>query len=104
MRPEIEQAMQQFATEKTLDLPTVARASELQFCRSIQGLVAQGNSGLAQTLADAGLSFYPQSESILELACLIAMTQKNWSLAAELLEDLRMVQHDAVPTATYRLN
>ncbi len=96
--------MQQFATEEALDLPTGVRFSELQFCQSIQGLVAQGNAGLALTLADAGLSFYPQSEGILELACLIAMAQKNWSLATEFLQDLRLVQQDAVPPATYLLN
>ena len=77
---------------------------EFEYCQSIQALVTQGSSGLALTLADAGLSFYPQSEEILKLAAMLAINEENWPLAAELLQDLLQIHEHTGHSITQRLN
>jgi uncharacterized protein HemY len=55
---------------------------------------------MAQALADAGLALHPDSEDILAMAGLLAMTRQDWPLAIELLHDLVAVQKDEVQPTT----
>lgn len=103
MQAEFEQVMQQFAANQALDLQMASRFTAAEFRHGIQWLVAHDKTQLALALADAGLSFYPHSEDILAIAGLLAMTQESWPLAIELLEDLRLVQGDAVQAMTYHM-
>ncbi len=103
MQSDFEQVMQQFAASQSLDLPTASRLTVQEFREGIQSLVTQDQTNLALVLADAGLSFYPESEDILAIAGLLAMTQENWPLAVELLQDLCQVQQDEVRPMTYQM-
>ncbi len=103
MQSDFEQVMRQFAASQSLDLPSASRLTVQEFREGIQWLVTQDQSDLALVLADAGLSYYPQSEDILAIAGLLAMTQENWPLAVELLQDLCQVQQDEVRPTTYQM-
>jgi hypothetical protein len=65
--------------------------------------VAQNNPHLAQALAEAGLSLYPDSEDILVISGLLAMTREDWPLAIELLQDLVKVQKERVQPMTCQM-
>ena len=69
----------------------------------IQLLVSEDNIDMAQALADAGISLYPQSEDILAIAGLLAITRSDWTLAIELLKDLCELQQDQVQPMTYQM-
>lgn len=69
----------------------------------IQNLAANGEMPLAQALTDAGLSLYPESEDLLAMAGLMALTRQEWGDATALLEHLLQVQGDAAPAMTYRM-
>ncbi len=103
MQLNLEHIMQQFAASQSLDITTASRFSAQEFREGIQWLVTQDQTSLALALADAGLSFFPQCEDILAIAGLLAMTQENWSLAVELLQDLCAVQQEAVRPMTYQM-
>jgi tetratricopeptide (TPR) repeat protein len=103
MRPELDLVLRQAAAGQSLNLSEVSRFSPADFRQGIQWLVAQDNENLALALADAGLSLYPQSEDILAIAGLLAMTLENWPLAIELLQDLCDVQQNGVQAMTYHM-
>jgi len=68
--------------------------------QSISELVAQTNIPLADALAEAGLSLYPQSEEILAIAALLSEVRQDWTTAANLLRQLVEVQGEASSPAT----
>jgi uncharacterized protein HemY len=103
MRPELQHLMQQVAAIQSLDFPEVSRFEPADFRQGIQWLVAQDNTAMALALADAGLSLYPQSEDVLAIAGLLAMTQQDWPAAIELLQDLCTVQQGNVQAMTYHM-
>jgi uncharacterized protein HemY len=69
----------------------------------IQQLINHNEMPLAQALADAGLALHPDSEDLLAMAGLMALTQQNWSEAVELLEQLLQVQGTQAPVMTYKM-
>ncbi len=69
----------------------------------IQQLINHNEMPLAQALADAGLALHPDSEDLLAMAGLMALTQQNWTEAAQLLEQLLSVQGDKAPAMTYKM-
>jgi uncharacterized protein HemY len=99
----LQQAMQDFVSSQSLDNKEISRFSPEEFRLGIQWLVAEKEHNLAQALAEAGLSLFPQSEDILAISGLLAMTREDWSLAIELLQDLIDVQKDQVQPMTYQM-
>ena len=99
----LQQAMQNFDSAQSLNNKEISRFSPEEFRLGIQWLVAEKEHNLAQALAEAGLSLFPQSEDILAISGLLAMTREDWSLAIELLQDLIYVQKDQVQPMTYQM-
>jgi len=79
----------------------VSRFKPAEIREAIQTLVTEGKDGLAIALGDAGLSLYPDSEDILAITGLLALMRQEWSLAVELMDQLRDVQQDKTPPFTY---
>ncbi len=69
----------------------------------IQHLLSCQEMDLAQALADAGLALHPDSEDLLAMAGLMALTQQNWVEAVQLLEQLLTVQGPLAPAMTYKM-
>ena len=103
MNPEFQTIVQQAAAGQSLSFKDVSRFSPTDIRLGIQWLMAEEQNDLAQALADAGIALYPQSEDILAMAGLLAMTRQDWSLAIELLRDLCVVQQDLTQPMTYRM-
>ena len=99
----VNQAMKDFVNAQSLDNKELSRFSPEDFRLGVQWLVAEKEHNLAQALAEAGLSLFPQSEDILAISGLLAMTREDWSLAIELLQDLIDVQKDQVQPMTYQM-
>ena len=79
----------------------VSKFSPMEIREAIQTLVTEGKDSLANALGDAGLSLYPDSEDILAITGLLALMRQEWSLAVELMDQLRDVQQDKTPPFTY---
>ena len=103
MHIELQQAMQQLVSAQTLTLKEVSRFTPVDFRHGVQWLVAQEQPALAQALAEAGLALFPQSEDILAIAGLLAMTREDWLLAIGLLQDLVTLQQDRVQPMTCQM-
>ncbi len=103
MTPEFQSVMLQAAAAQSLSFKDVSRFTPTDIRLGIQWLMAEEKNDLAQALADAGIAIYPQSEDILAMAGLLAMTREDWSLAIELLQDLRDVQQERTQPMTYRM-
>ncbi|MEY3549537.1 MAG: hypothetical protein RL520_205 [Pseudomonadota bacterium] len=69
----------------------------------IQAFAAQGNMVMAHALTDAGLTLHPNSEDLLAMAGLMALTSEDWGDAIVLLEQLLQVQGANAPAMTYRM-
>ncbi len=69
----------------------------------IQQLIQNDEMPLAQALADAALALHPDSEDLLAMAGLMALTQQNWAEAVQLLEHLLQVQDSQAPAMTYKM-
>lgn len=103
MNINVQLAMQDFISAQSLDRKEISRFTPEDFRHGVQWLVAQNENDLAQALAEAGLSLYPNSEDILAISSLLAMTREDWPLAVELLEDLIDVQKDQTQPMTYQM-
>ncbi len=103
MNPEFQLIVQQAAAGQTQSFKDVSRFSPSDIRLGIQWLMSEEQNDLAQALADAGIALYPLSEDILAMGGLLAMTRQDWSLAIELLSDLREVQQDRTQPMTYRM-
>jgi hypothetical protein len=69
----------------------------------IQAFAAQGNMVMAHALTDAGLTLHPQSEDLLAMAGLMALTSEDWGDAIALFEQLLQVQGAHATAMTYRM-
>ncbi|MEY3888454.1 MAG: hypothetical protein RL650_2546 [Pseudomonadota bacterium] len=103
MNINVQLAMQDFISAQSLDRKEISSYTPEDFRHGVQWLVAQNQQELAQALAEAGLSLYPNSEDILAISSLLAMTREDWPLAVELLEDLIEVQKDQTQPMTYQM-
>jgi hypothetical protein len=65
-------------------------------------LVAADQIPLANALAAAGQSLYPESEDILAMSALLAEIQQDWTAAEELLHKLVDTQGEAATPLTWR--
>ena len=103
MNINVQLAMQDFISAQSLDRKEISRFTPEDFRMGVQWLVAQKEHDLAQALAEAGLSLYPNSEDILAISSLLAMTREDWPLAIELLQDLIDIQQDQTQPMTYQM-
>ncbi len=103
MNPEFQLIVQQAAAGQSQSFKDVSRFSPSDIRLGIQWLMSEEQNDLAQALADAGVALYPLSEDILAMGGLLAMTRQDWSLAIELLSDLREVQQERTQPMTYRM-
>ena len=103
MNINVQLAMQDFISAQSLDRKEISRFTPEDFRMGVQWLVAQKEHDLAQALAEAGLSLYPNSEDILAISGLLAMTREDWPLAIELLQDLVSLQKDRVQPMTCQM-
>jgi hypothetical protein len=87
----IQELMNQAAVGGLLNAQTIKRFSPAEIRETIQSLVATEQMALASALGDAGLSIYPNSEDMLAISSLLAMTNQDWQLAVEI--DRRARRH-----------
>ena len=107
MHIELQQTMQHLLQVPEWDMEAmvkeVSRFTPVDFRMGIQWLVAQDKPDLAQALAEAGLSLFPDSEDILAISGLLSMSRQDWCLAVELLQDLIAVQKERVQPMTFQM-
>ena len=97
----MQELMNQASTGSLLQANFIRRFSPQEIREAIQNLVATEQFELANALADAGLSLYPNSEDILAIAGLLAMMNQDWPMAVELLDELMAIQGTAAPAFTF---
>ena len=73
---------------------TVGFPTPDQIRASIQQLVADNEIEQAHSLAEEGLSTYPDSEGVIAIAALVCIVRQDWPLATTLLEKLVSLQGD----------
>jgi hypothetical protein len=80
----------------------VSQFSAAEIRQTLADLVAADRVDLANALADAGQSLYPDSEDILAISALLAEIQQNWILAEDILRKLVDTQGAATTPFTWR--
>ena len=100
MQVEFQQVLNRWVNQQTFNIREATSFGPTEFREGIQWLIANEHPDLAQALAEAGLALYPESEDILAMAGLLAMTRNDWSLAIELLQDLMTIQKGNVQPTT----
>ena len=80
----------------------VSQFSAAEIRQTLADLVATDRIDLANALADAGQSLYPESEDILAISALLAEIQQDWTGAEELLRKLVDTQGAAATPFTWR--
>jgi hypothetical protein len=80
----------------------VSQFSAAEIRQTLADLVASDRIDLANALADAGQSLYPDSEDILAISALLAEIQQNWTLAEDTLRKLVETQGAATTPFTWR--
>lgn len=107
MHIELQQTMQHIMQSDEWNMEDmvkeVSRFTPIDFRLGIQWLVTQDKPDLAQALAEAGLSLFPESEDILAISGLLSMSRQDWCLAVELLQDLIAVQQERVQPMTFQM-
>jgi len=80
----------------------VSRFSAAEIRQTMADLVAADQIPLANALAAAGQSLYPESEDILAMSALLAEIQQDWTTAADMLHKLVETQGEAATPLTWR--
>jgi uncharacterized protein HemY len=94
--------LSQAITGQLLSARDVSQFSAAEIRQTMADLVATDRVDLANALAAAGQSLYPESEDILAMSGLLAEIQQDWTGAEELLRKLVQVQGDAATPFTWR--
>jgi len=79
----------------------LSRYTPSEICQTIQALMRDGQDEFAYLMGEAALNLYPYSEDILAVTGLLASTRQDWSLAVELLEELKRMQAANSPVLTF---
>lgn len=103
MNPSFQSLVLEAAEGRIASFKDISEYSPSDIREGIQLLVSEDKIDLAQALADAGISLHPESEDILAIAGLLAITRADWPLAIEILKDLCVVQKDHVQPMTYQM-
>jgi hypothetical protein len=80
----------------------VSQFSAAEIRQTMADLVASDRVDLANALAAAGQSLYPESEDILAISALLSEIQQDWTSAEEHLRKLFQIQGEAVTPFTWR--
>ena len=80
----------------------VSRFSAAEIRQTMADLVAANQISLANAMAAAGQSLYPESEDILAMTALLSEIQQDWTSAEEHLRKLVQVQGEAATPFTWR--
>lgn len=80
----------------------VSQFSAAEIRQTLADLVAADRLDLANALADAGQSLYPDSEDILAICALLAEIQRDWTTAEDMLRQLVDKQGAATTPFTWR--
>jgi hypothetical protein len=94
--------LSQAVSGQMLTVRDVSQFSAAEIRQTMADLVAANRIDLANALAAAGQSLYPESEDILAISALLAEIQQDWTSAEELLRKLVETQGDASTPFTWR--
>jgi hypothetical protein len=94
--------LSQAVSGQMLTVRDVSQFSAAEIRQTMADLVATNRLDLANALAAAGQSLYPESEDILAISALLAEIQQDWTTAEELLRKLVDTQGAAATPVTWR--
>lgn len=94
--------LSQAVSGQMLSVREVSRFSAAEIRQTMAELVAADQVALADALAAAGQSLYPDSEDILCISALLCEIKKDWTGAEELLLKLIAVQNQVATPFTWR--
>ncbi len=93
--------LSQSDTGQYLTRRQVSKFSAQEIRQTIASLVTGKHMDLADALAAAGLSLYPDSEDILAIGALLSEIKLDWKTAEGLLSHLMAVQAEKVKPTTW---
>lgn len=102
MTPLYQAMLSQAVSGQMLSVRDVSQFSAAEIRQTMADLVAANRIDLANALAAAGQSLYPESEDILAISALLAEIQQDWTGAEELLRKLVDTQGAAATPFTWR--
>ena len=102
MTPLYQAMLSQAIAGQLLNVREVSQFSAAEIRQTMADLVATDRVDLANALAAAGQSLYPDSEDILAMSALLSEIQQDWTSAEELLRKLVKTQGDAATPFTWR--
>ena len=102
MTPLYQAMLSQAVSGQMLSVREVSQFSAAEIRQTMADLVADNRVDLANALAAAGQSLYPESEDILAISALLAEIQQDWIGAEELLRKLVVAQGNAATPFTWR--
>ena len=102
MTPLYQAMLSQAVSGQMLSVREVSQFSAAEIRQTMADLVADNRVDLANALAAAGQSLYPESEDILAISALLAEIQQDWIGAEELLRKLVVAQGNAATHFTWR--
>ena len=102
MTPLYQAMLSQAVAGQMLSVRDVSQFSAGEIRQTMADLVANDRVDLANALAAAGQSLYPESEDILAMSALLSEIQQDWTSAEELLRKLVDTQGDAATPFTWR--
>ena len=102
MTPLYQAVLSQAALGQLPSMRVVSQFSAAEIRQTLADLVAAERVDLANALADAGQSLYPDSEDILAISALLAEIQQNWTLAEDILRKLVDTQGATTTPFTWR--
>lgn len=94
--------LSQAVSGQLLSVRDVSQFSAAEIRQTLADLVAADRIDLANALAAAGQSLYPESEDILAISALLAEIQQDWTTAENMLRKLVETQGDAATPFTWR--
>jgi hypothetical protein len=94
--------LSQAISGQLLSVRDVSQFPAAEIRQTLADLVAANRIDLANALAAAGQSLYPESEDILAISALLAEIQQDWITAEDMLRKLVETQGDAATPFTWR--
>jgi hypothetical protein len=94
--------LSQAVSGQLLSVRDVSQFSAAEIRQTLADLVAADRIDLANALAAAGQSLYPESEDIWAISALLAEIQQDWTTAEDMLRKLVETQGDAATPFTWR--
>ena len=102
MTPLYQAMLSRAVSGQLMSVRDVSQFSAAEIRQTMADLVAANQMDLANALAAAGQSLYPESEDILAISALLAEVHQDWTNAEEFLRKLVELQGDSVTPMTWR--